>query len=191
MYVILNDRSNGSLIRSEVFDRFDVRCHRSLESIRICAGLVDLSERKTEGFHIESMNGRSILPLLIECNEILIHNRFEILTPEAATHHPHLKSVADCGANSSRLAETTRLLDQRLVTNLRAPFGSQLETESSLQCLIYVELRLQVSCLGEYTGCHRCHRHRSPEELSLAKYHHGRSKGSLLTRACCTNRKET
>lgn len=55
-----------------------------------------MSGRKAEGFQIKSVDGMVCLtlPPLIECNQIL-DNRSEILTPEAARHHSHLKTVVD------------------------------------------------------------------------------------------------
>ena len=95
MYAILDDQSNRSLARSEFFDLFSIHGSPSLYSLKTCAGVTEMTGRKADGFQIEAVNGgvRLVLPLLIECNEIL-NNRTEILTPEAAFHHPHLKSVA-------------------------------------------------------------------------------------------------
>lgn len=95
MYVILDDQSNRSLARSDFFDLFNVNSSSSTYFLRTCAGTVNMSGRKAEGFQVESLSGDSTfsLPPLIECNQIP-NNRSEIPTPEAALHHLHLKRIA-------------------------------------------------------------------------------------------------
>lgn len=95
VYAILDDQSNRSLARSDFFEVFNIQSHPSFYSLRTCAGQVDMSGRKAEGFQIKSVDGMVCLtlPPLIECNQIL-DNRSEIQTPEAARHHSHLKTVA-------------------------------------------------------------------------------------------------
>ncbi|XP_062413389.1 uncharacterized protein LOC119222763 [Pungitius pungitius] len=95
MYVILDDQSNRSLVRSDFFELFNIEGQSFPYSLKTCSGLVETSGRKAEGFQVESLDGQTILPLppLIECNDILI-DRSEIPTPDAARHHPHLRRVA-------------------------------------------------------------------------------------------------
>lgn len=95
MYVILDDQSNRSLVRSDFFELFNIQGQSFPYSLKTCAGLVETSGRKAEGFQVESLDGQTSLPLplLIECNGIL-NDRSEIPTPDAARHHPHLRSVA-------------------------------------------------------------------------------------------------
>ncbi len=95
MYVILDDQSNRSLVRSDFFELFNIKGQPFPYSLKTCAGLVETSGRKAEGFQVESLDGQTslLLPPLIECNDILI-DRSEIPTPDAARHHPHLRSVA-------------------------------------------------------------------------------------------------
>ena len=107
-YVILDDQSNRSLARTNFFELFDIQSQPSSYSLRTCAGTIDRSGRRAEGFQIESLDGKVsvVLPTLIECNEIL-NNRSEIPTPDAALHHPHLRSVA---ANIPALDSSAEIL---------------------------------------------------------------------------------
>ena len=95
MYAMLDDQSNRSLARSIFFDLFEVFNTEAPYSLKTCAGVVQTSGRRADGFHIEPISGGNsfALPTLIECNEIL-NNRAEIPTPEVAMQHPHLRSIA-------------------------------------------------------------------------------------------------
>lgn len=94
-YVILDDQSNRSLARPELFELFDVESKPFSYHLRTCSGTIQTSGRKAEGFQIESLDGEVILslPPLIECNEIP-NNRSEIPTPSAVLHQPHLRHIA-------------------------------------------------------------------------------------------------
>lgn len=63
--------------------------------LKTCAGPLETSGRKAEGFQIESLDEKMVLslPPLIECNEIL-NDRSEIPTPDAARCHPYLRKIA-------------------------------------------------------------------------------------------------
>ena len=95
MYAMLDDQSNRSLARSEFFEHFHINSNASPYSLKTCAGVIETAGRRADGYQIEPVNGgvSLTLPTLIECNEIP-DNRSEIPTPEAARHHPHLKSIA-------------------------------------------------------------------------------------------------
>ncbi|KAJ8349307.1 hypothetical protein SKAU_G00244370 [Synaphobranchus kaupii] len=95
MYAILDDQSNRSLARPDLFDIFSIKSSPAPYSLRTCAGLLEMTGRKAEGFCVEAVSGGvSIdLPSLIDCSQIP-NNRLEIPTPEAALHHAHLKVVA-------------------------------------------------------------------------------------------------
>lgn len=95
MYVILDDQSNRSLVRSDFFKLFKIKSPWFPYRLKTCAGPLETSGRKAEGFQIESLNGKMVLslPPLIECNEIL-NDRSEIPTPDAARCHPHLREIA-------------------------------------------------------------------------------------------------
>lgn len=115
-YVILDDQSNRSLVRSDFFELFDIRAHTFPYSLKTCAGVVETSGRKAEGFQVESLDGQISLPLppLIECNEIL-NDRSEIPTPDAARHHQHLKGVASHIPELDPKAEVLILLGRDII----------------------------------------------------------------------------
>lgn len=83
LYVILDDQSNKSLARSMFFDILNLKGPSSPYSLRTCAGTVETAGRRADSLQIESMNGKTCLPLptIIECNQ-MPHNRSEIPTPE-------------------------------------------------------------------------------------------------------------
>lgn len=116
MYVILDDQSNRSLVRSEFFELFNIKGQPFPYALKTCAGLVETSGRKAEGFQVESLDGQTslLLPPLIECNDILI-DRSEIPTPDAAHHHPHLRSVAAHIPELDPKAEILLLLGRDIV----------------------------------------------------------------------------
>lgn len=95
VYTIIDEHSNKYLVRSELFDVFDVKGPTSSYSLRTCSGLTESTGRRASGFQIESTDGKVSLPLpsLLECNDIP-NNRMEIPTPSAAVNHPHLQPVA-------------------------------------------------------------------------------------------------
>lgn len=138
MYVILDDQSNRSLVRSDFFELFNIKGQSFPYSLKTCAGLVETSGRKAEGFQIESLDGQTSLPLppLIECNEIL-NDRTEIPTPDAARFHPHLRSVAPYIPELDHTAEILILLGRDLIRVHKvlqqvngppdAPFAQKLE----------------------------------------------------------------
>ncbi|XP_067306911.1 uncharacterized protein [Pseudorasbora parva] len=116
MYVILDDQSNRSLVRSDFFKLFNIKGQPFPYSLKTCAGLVETSGRKAEGFQVESLDGQTslLLPPLIECNDIL-NDRSEIPTPEAARYHPHLRSVAEHIPELDPKAEILILLGRDIV----------------------------------------------------------------------------
>ncbi len=95
VYVIIDDQSNRSLMRSDIFNLFDIKADSSPYSLRTCAGIVETAGRRVQGFNVESMNGQVVLPLptLIECDQIP-NDRSEISTPQVALAHPHLQAIA-------------------------------------------------------------------------------------------------
>lgn len=116
MYVILDDQSNRSLVRSDFFEMFNIKGQPSPYSLKTCAGLVETSGRRAEGFQVESLDGQTSLPLppLIECIAIL-NDHSEITTPDAARHQPHLRSVAPHIPELDPKAEILILLGRDIV----------------------------------------------------------------------------
>nr|XP_055034971.1 uncharacterized protein LOC129422846 [Misgurnus anguillicaudatus] len=116
MYVILDDQSNRSLVRSDFFELFNIKGQPFPYALRTCAGLIETAGRKAEGFQVESLDGQTslLLPPLIECNDFII-DRSEIPTPDAARHHPHLRSVAGHIPKLDPKAEILVLLGRDIV----------------------------------------------------------------------------
>lgn len=115
-YAVLDDQSNRSLARPEFFELFNVKSHSSPYSLRTCAGVIDMSGRKAEGFQIEPANGgvTLALPPLIECNQIPT-NKSEIPTPRTALFYPHLKAVAGHIPELDRNAQILILLGRDII----------------------------------------------------------------------------
>lgn len=96
IYTIIDEQSNRSLARSEFFDMFNVQGTSAPYTLKMCAGVVQATGRRAQGFIIESADGEINFPLptLIECNS-MPDNRDQIPTPVAALHHSHLNEIAE------------------------------------------------------------------------------------------------
>lgn len=72
MHVILDNKSNRSLARSDFFDMLRIKSSPAPYTQRTCTGLLEMAGRNADGFCAEAVSGGvSIhLPPLIECNEI-------------------------------------------------------------------------------------------------------------------------
>lgn len=95
IYAILDDQSNRSLVHSDFFELFNIKSLLFPYRLKTCAGPLETSGRKAEGFQVASLDGKMVLslPPLIECNDIR-NDRSEIPTPDAARCHPHLRKMA-------------------------------------------------------------------------------------------------
>uniref|UniRef100_A0A8C5WGP0 Large ribosomal subunit protein uL6 N-terminal domain-containing protein n=1 Tax=Leptobrachium leishanense TaxID=445787 RepID=A0A8C5WGP0_9ANUR len=91
---ILDDQSNRSLTRTELFDIFHIKGDSYPYTLGTCSGITEVSGRRARGYIVASLGGNLELPTLVECNQIP-SNKQEIPTPEAALHHPHLKAIAN------------------------------------------------------------------------------------------------
>ena len=95
VYVVIDDQSNYSLARSELFDRLGVNSIVTDYTLETCSGIKYTKGRRAQGLVIESIDERVkySLPSITECNEIP-NNRDEIPTPNDARVYPHLKRIA-------------------------------------------------------------------------------------------------
>ncbi len=137
-YVILDDQSNRSLARPELFELFDVESEQFSYHLRTCSGIIETSDKKAEGFQIESLDGKVLisLPPLIECHEIM-NNRSEIPTPSAVLYQPHLRHIAKHIPELEPEAEILLLLGRDVIRAHKvrqqvngpnnAPFAQQLD----------------------------------------------------------------
>lgn len=116
MYVILDDQSNRSLVRSDFFELFNIKGQPFPYTLKTGSRLVKRSGRKAEGFQVESLDGQTSLLLLplIECDEIL-NDCSEIPTPDAARHYPHLQDLAPYIRELDPKAEILILLSRDIV----------------------------------------------------------------------------
>ena len=116
MYVILDDQSNRSLVRSDFFELFNIKGQPFPYTLKTGSRLVKRSGRKAEGFQAESLDGQTSLLLLplIECDEIL-NDCSEIPTPDAARHYPHLQNLAPYIRELDPKAEIFILLGRDIV----------------------------------------------------------------------------
>jgi hypothetical protein len=163
-YAILDDQSNVSLARSELFELLDIQSESVPYTLSSCAGLVETSGRRASDLVVESLDGSCKLDLssLIECNQIP-NLREEIPTPEVALYHAHLNDIAqhiqplDNEADillliGRDLTEAHHVLDQRIRPG-RSPYAQRL----SLGWVIVGE-----ACLGKV---------HQPDKVNVNKTH--------------------
>lgn len=95
-YVVLDEQSNKSLARSELFELFSITQGTTACTLKTCSGVIETTGRRANNFIMESLEGKTQIqrPTLIEC-DMLPDDKSEIPTPEVARHYMHLKRVAD------------------------------------------------------------------------------------------------
>ena len=93
-YAILDDQSNRSLAKSEIFDKMGLPSKEIEYSLSSCGGVKVLSGKITDTCVIESLDSRYqyTIPSLLECDQIP-NIREEIPTPEVALYHRHLNDI--------------------------------------------------------------------------------------------------
>ncbi|XP_056000356.1 uncharacterized protein LOC130048119 [Ostrea edulis] len=94
-YAILDDQSNKSLVKSDVFDQLDIHSETTNFQLTSCSGIVDMSGRQARDLTVSSLDRSSYIdiPFAIECNYIP-EIRDEIPTPEIARSYAHLHDIA-------------------------------------------------------------------------------------------------
>ena len=95
-YAILDEQSNKSLARPELFTLLDIKSDSYQYALRSCSGSVVTSGRRADNCIMESLDQsvRYAMPTLIECADIP-NNKHEICTPEIARMHDHLNAISD------------------------------------------------------------------------------------------------
>lgn len=108
VYAILDEQSNRTLAKPELFSLLDVSGQMFEYTLKTCSGSDAASGRRATDCIIESLDGciSYSLPTVIECTHIP-DNRDEIPVPRVATHHPHL---ADIAPNIPKLDESADIL---------------------------------------------------------------------------------
>lgn len=96
VYAIVDDQSNQSLARTELFDLLSLRGAPHDYTLTSCNGTRATTGRIAEGLVVESFTRdvQFCLPPVLECDQIP-NTRQEIPTPEVARHYPHLVDIAD------------------------------------------------------------------------------------------------
>ncbi len=95
-YAILDEQSNRSLAKTELFDDLDIHGQEIEYTLASCAGTIVTSGRRAGNCIVEFIDGsaRLQLPTVIECNQIP-EVREEIPSPEIAEHYPHLSDITN------------------------------------------------------------------------------------------------
>ena len=95
LYALIDDQSNVTLARSELFDFMNVpSSHTHFFTLTSCAGRVHTSGRRITGLMVATTDNSVVmeLPTITECNEIP-NEKHEIPTLEVVKHHSHLKDL--------------------------------------------------------------------------------------------------
>ena len=97
LYAVIDDQSNQSLAKSDLFDILGIRSEPEGFELRTCSGVDYKFGRFARNLIVSSLDGSTIhkLPLVMECDNIP-DNVDEIPTPEIAQQFPHLSDIADC-----------------------------------------------------------------------------------------------
>lgn len=91
-----------------------------------------MTGRRAIGFMVQSVDGATsvTLPTLIECNNIP-SDRAEVLTPEAALHHSHLKPIAHSIPPLDPKAQILLLLGREILRAIRCGSNEMVLTTPS------------------------------------------------------------
>ena len=94
-YVVIDEQSNYSLAKSDLFNKLNVNGEKCKYTLQTCAGQNEVEGRRTKGVMVESLHRRKSYSILcvVECNEIP-DNMGEIATPQIALTHPRLRPIA-------------------------------------------------------------------------------------------------
>lgn len=95
-YAVLDEQSNRSLAKTELFDTFGIEAGAAPYTLKTCSGVVEAYGRRASNLVVESIDGDMQIPLptIIEC-DVMPDDRLEIPSPEIARHYPHLKALVD------------------------------------------------------------------------------------------------
>ncbi|XP_028407859.1 uncharacterized protein LOC114530488 [Dendronephthya gigantea] len=94
-YVVIDDQSNSSLAKPELFDVLNVHGQTTTYSLKTCGGTSEIEGRCTKDLVVESLDGKTgyKIPNVYECNDIP-DSRDEIPTPKVAAAYPHLQRIS-------------------------------------------------------------------------------------------------
>ncbi len=114
-YVVIDDQSNSSLAKPELFDRLNINGKTTTYSLKTCAGTSQIEGRSSHDIVVESLDGKvNLLSSVFECAAIP-DSKEEIPTPEVAKAHPHLREI------SREIPELREDVDVLLLVGRNAP----------------------------------------------------------------------
>ncbi|XP_061166266.1 uncharacterized protein LOC133175165 [Saccostrea echinata] len=179
-YVILDEQSNKTLARSELFHFFGVDSTSMEYTLRSCSGQSQMFGRRSSGFIIQSvdLSTKIVLPEIIECRDIP-NNRNEIPTPEAVRHYSHLCDIAnelepiDENAEILLLIGSDAIEAHHVLEQVVGPSNSPFAQRLKLGWVVMGEM-----CLG---------RNHKPDSISVCKTYHT-SKGRPTVLPPCPNK---
>ena len=113
---MLDDQSNRSLAKPELFDKLSIDGKECSYTINSCTGTMKTSGREAEHCVIESLDSsvKYELPSLIECGDIP-NNKDEICSPDNARSFPHLRDVAECIPDIDHEADILLLIGRDVI----------------------------------------------------------------------------
>ncbi|PIK48185.1 hypothetical protein BSL78_14928 [Apostichopus japonicus] len=96
VYAVLDEQSNRSLAKPQLFDALGITSTTTPYTLRTCSGIMETAGRRANNLMISSIDDKVKfhLPALIEC-EMIPDDRQEIPTPDIANHFSHLKHIAN------------------------------------------------------------------------------------------------
>lgn len=115
-YAILDEQSNRSLARPELFSKLNIDSEEFEYTLNTCSDTVVKSGRRAQDCIVEHLDGSVSyqLPTLIECSQIP-NIRDEIPTSEVAMYHSHLQDIAPCIPDIDEEADILLLIGRDLI----------------------------------------------------------------------------
>ena len=173
-YAILDEQSNRSLAKPELFSKLNIKSEEFEYTLKTCSDTVVKSGRRVKDCVLESLDGNVSyqLPTLTEYSQIP-NIRDEIPTPTIAMHHPHLQDIASHIPEIDEEADILLLIGRDLIDahhvidQRTGPSGS-----SCAQCLELGWVVTGEVCLGKV---------RQPESVTVNKtYLIGENRASVF-----------
>ena len=117
IYCIIDDQSNRTLGKSNLFNFFGENKSEAEYVLSSCAGRFVTSGRRASGYIVESLDGSAQLeiPEIIECNDIP-NNREEIPSRTVASNYPHMKDLSSHIPDIDNQAQIDLLIGRNLIT---------------------------------------------------------------------------
>ena len=149
-YAILDEQSNRSLAKPELFSKLHIKSELFEYTLKTCSDTVVKSGRRAQNCVVESLDGSVSyrLPTLIECSQIP-NIRDEIPSPSVAMHHPHLQDIASSIPEIDEEADILLLIGRdvidahHIIEQRTGPVGSPFAQRLGLGWVVIGEV-----CLG-------------------------------------------